>query len=267
MSEMTLQELKATADAYERLLVPAIFEHWTDRVADAAGVAPGQRVLDVACGTGVLARAAARRVEPGGSVAGVDLNPGMLAVAQRVAPEVEWREGPADALPYPDRSFDAVVSQFGLMFFPDRVAALREMRRVLVPGGRMAVAVFDSLDNNPVYATLVEVLQDVVGDGAAQALRSPFTMGDTDELLSLFREAGVASAVVSSGTASESFPSVRDMVLGDVEGWFPLAGIRLDETTLQALIAEAEKALQSYVQPNGAVEFQVGAHIISGEKE
>jgi SAM-dependent methyltransferase len=266
MNDMTLQELEATAETYERLLAPAIFESWTHRVANAAGIQPGQRVLDVACGTGVLARTVADRVDPGGSVAGIDLNPAMLTVARRIAPGIEWREGQAESLPYPDRSFDAVVSQFGLMFFTDRAAALREMMRVLAPGGRMAVAVFDSLDNIPAYSTMVTVLQKVVGDGAARALESPFVLGDTGELLALFHEAGIESPAIESCEGTEGFPSVEDMVLADVKGWFPLAGIRVDETTLQNLVAESRAALEPYVLSTGEVEFPVGVHIVIAKK-
>ncbi|NIR89273.1 MAG: methyltransferase domain-containing protein [Gammaproteobacteria bacterium] len=266
MSEMTLQELENTAEAYERLLAPPIFEPWTHRVADAAGIRAGQRVLDVACGTGVLTRTVAQRVVPEGSVVGLDPNPGMLAVARRIAPQIEWRQGEAESLPYPDDSFDAVVSQFGLMFFTDRVAALREMMRVLAPEGRLAVAVFDSLDNIPAYAAMVAVLQKVVGDGAAHALESPFVLGDAGKLLAVFREAGIASAEMATHHGTEAFPSVKDMVLADVDGWFPFAGIQLDEATLQRLVAESETALQTHVRPDGSVKFGVGAHIVRAAK-
>jgi ubiquinone/menaquinone biosynthesis C-methylase UbiE len=118
-----------------------LFEEWAPRVCKAAALLPGNKILDVACGTGVLAREAARCVQPGGMVTGLDRNEVMLTVARRVAPGIEWRQGRAEALPFPDGSFDAVVSQFGLMFFEDREGALREMWRVLKPGGRLAVAV------------------------------------------------------------------------------------------------------------------------------
>jgi ubiquinone/menaquinone biosynthesis C-methylase UbiE len=140
------QEEIAAADAYEGLHVPALFQQWAPRLVEAAGVRSGHRVLDVACGTGVLAREAAATVGGDGFVAGLDASPGMLAVAERLAPEIEWRRGAAESLPYEDRSFDAVVSQFGLMFFRDRSAALREMSRALAPGGRLAVAVWESLE-------------------------------------------------------------------------------------------------------------------------
>ena len=125
----------AAAQTYDDFFVPALFADWAPRVADAAGVEAGQRVLDVACGTGVLTRELARRVGPA-SVVGLDPNEGMLAVARRRTPKVDWRRGHAEALPFGDRSFDVVTCQFGLMFFQDRAAGLRQMWRVLRPGGR-----------------------------------------------------------------------------------------------------------------------------------
>lgn len=266
MSEAALQQQETTPETYERMLVPAIFEYWTHRVADAAKITAGQRILDVACGTGVLARTVAKRVGPGGSVSGLDLNPDMLAVGRRIAPGIEWTEGQAESLPYPDNSFDAVVSQFGMMFFTDRVAALRQMMRVLKSGGRMAVAVFDSLERIPAYSAIVAVLQRVVGDEAAQALRFPFALGDTKELLEFFRKAGIASAAVTSHKGTEIFASVKDLVIANVDGWFPLAGIRLDDKTIKALIAETETALKTFVLPTGSVEYEVGVHIVTGQK-
>lgn len=266
MSELSLQELTKTAAVYEELFVPTLFQGWASQVADAAQIRPGDRVLDVACGTGVLARTAATRVRPGGSVAGLDINPGMLSVAAQIAPELEWRQGSAESLPYEDRSFDAVVSQFGLMFFTDRRAALQEMIRVLVPGGRLAVAVFDSLDNIPAYATMVDLLDRLISRQAADGLRFPFVLGDAEELAALFTNAGIASAVIATKQGTARFPNVRSMVLADVKGWFPLAQIFLDEGQLEALIAEAERALKSFVAADGAVEFRLSAHIVTATK-
>lgn len=267
MNEPALNQQETTPEVYERMLVPAIFEQWTQRVADAAGIQAGQRVLDVACGTGVLARAVARRVGNSGSIAGLDLNPEMLAVGRRIAPRIEWTEGDAASLPFPDKSFDAVVSQFGMMFFPDRVQAIAEMKRVLKKGGRLAVAVFDSLERLPAYASMCEVLQRVVGDEAAGALRSPFVLGDTEALLGGFREAGFPSATVASHESTEVFKSIEELVRANVDGWFPLAGIRLDEKTRKALIGETGRALASYVLPAGSVEYEVRVHIVSAGKD
>jgi ubiquinone/menaquinone biosynthesis C-methylase UbiE len=119
------------AEVYEELFVPALFRQWGPIVADAARIGEGDRVLDVACGTGVLACCASDRVGPRGAVKGLDANADMLAVACRKSVQAEWIEGKAESLPFADESFDAVVSQFGLMFFDDRPGAIREMMRVL----------------------------------------------------------------------------------------------------------------------------------------
>src|SRR5262245_46222255 len=151
------QVIASAAEVYEEFFVPALFAQWPPRVAGAARIRPGQRVLDVACGTGILARSAVALVGPNGSVTGLDINEGMLAVAERKAHGIEWRRGAAEALPFDSESFDAVVSQFGLMFFEDRRSAIKEIVRVLRPGGRLAVAVWDSYKNSPGYAALIAV--------------------------------------------------------------------------------------------------------------
>ena len=112
------------AEQYEARFVPAIFAEWAPLLADITGVGPGQAVLDVACGTGIVARTVADRVTGSGRVVGVDLNGGMLAVARRVRPDIDWRQADVADLPFPDGSFDVVLCQMALMFFPDRVGAL-----------------------------------------------------------------------------------------------------------------------------------------------
>src|SRR5688572_9319139 len=127
---------------YERYFVPAIGAPLAADLIDMAALRPGERVLDVACGTGIVARLAAERVGTTGSVAGLDINPGMLAVARSVAPPavpIEWHEASAESMPLPDEAFDVVIFQMGLQFVLDKRAALREMRRVLAHGGRMGV--------------------------------------------------------------------------------------------------------------------------------
>jgi len=256
----------AAASAYEDLHVPALFEQWAARVADTAQIRDGDQVLDVACGTGILAREAASRVGPHGSVAGLDPNPGMLAVAERMAPGIQWREGVSEALPYEDDSFDAVVSQFGLMFFTDRGAALREMIRVLVPRGRIAVAVWESLERSQAYPTEVELLEQIAGSQAADALRAPFVLGDRTELRELFQGAGVDSVTVATHRGTARFPSVRTMVEADLRGWLPVMGVVLPEDQIQRILEEADRALSHYVTAEGTVEFDSPAHIVSGTK-
>lgn len=262
-STASIEEITA-ATAYDNLHVPALFQQWAARVVDAAALRPGHRVLDVACGTGVLAREAAARVSDDRLVYGLDPNPGMLAVARRLAPGIEWQQGVAEAVPYEDGLFDAVISQFGLMFFEDRPRALREMLRVLAPGGRLAVAVWDALENSEAYVIEVELLERLAGPPAANALRAPFVSGDPGELMTLFQEAGAGSVQITTHHGTARFPSIRTMVEADLRGWLPVMGVVLTEAAIEEILRGAEEALEKYVTSAGTVEFDAPAHIVTG---
>jgi SAM-dependent methyltransferase len=249
---------------YEEFFVPALFQQWTSRVAEAADIRSGERVLDVACGTGVLARAVAGRVGPDGTVVGLDLNDGMLAVAKRRAPDIEWKHGRAEALPFDGASFDAVVSQFGLMFFEDRPAALREMLRALRPGGRLAVAVWGALGDSPGYAALADVLQRQVGDHAADALRAPFVLGDSKVVRALLDEAGIHDAKISTQDGTARFPSIESWIYTDIKGW-TLADM-IDDAQYDRLLEEAQRVLKAFAGADGTVTFGLSAHIVTATK-
>ncbi|HET6278495.1 MAG TPA: methyltransferase domain-containing protein [Candidatus Polarisedimenticolia bacterium] len=248
----------SAAQVYDDFFVPALFAQWADPVAEAAGIQAGERVLDVACGTGALTRAVKERAGPCGVVIGLDANRAMLEVAGRKAPEITWREGTAEALPFDGASFDAVVSQFGLMFFADRPGAVREMARVLRPGGRLAVAVWDSLDRSPGYAALVSLLERLFGAAVANSLRAPFALGDTQALRSLFRDAGVADLRVETRDGRARFPGIRQWVHADAKGW-----LQLDDEQSDRLYAAAETELRSFAGPGGVVSFSVPAHLVT----
>ena len=235
------------AASYHELLVPALMDEWAPRVADAAAIRQGDRVLDVACGTGVLARAAASRAGPTGAVTGLDFSPGMLAVAARVSPGLRWQQGTAEALPFPDQSFDAVVSQFGLMFFPDRVGALREMMRVLVPGGRLAVAVWGSLADTPAYAAEVALVDRLAGPTVAEALRSPFVLGEPARMTELFDAAAIPGARIRSQQGRGRFSSIRIMLEADLRGWLPLMGVALADDLIEEILRQAEVVVEPFV--------------------
>jgi SAM-dependent methyltransferase len=252
-----------SARAYEELFVPALFGQWATRVADAADLKPGRRVLDVACGTGVLAREAAKRVGASGQVVGLDANAGMLAVARELAPSIEWRNGDVLELPFEDRMFDAVVCQFGLMFFSDRTKAIREMMRVLRPGGRLAVAVWDSLKNTPAYAADVAMLQRVAGSAAADALRAPFVLGDRTKLRQLFADAGAPPIELQTVAGTARFPSLKVMMEADLRGWLPVMGVTLEEALIQRLIEESQAVLGKHVLSDGTMAFDSPALLVS----
>jgi SAM-dependent methyltransferase len=266
MSAANLKEQIASARAYEDLFVPALFGQWAPIVADAAQIESGNRILDIACGTGVLAREAARRTGRDGYVAGLDVSPGMLAVAKELAPAVDWKQGVAEMLPFEDECFDATVCQFGLMFFPDRQRAIREMLRVMVPGGRMVVAVWDSLANTPAYAADVALLERIAGTEAANALRVPFVLGDTQMLTNLLVEAGASSVEIRTCPGTARFPDVSVMVQADLRGWLPVMGVILTEEEIHRIILEAEEILAPYITKDGKVEFESPAHVVTALK-
>jgi ubiquinone/menaquinone biosynthesis C-methylase UbiE len=222
-------QLSGTApELYERILVPAVTRPWANDLVDRVGVRPGDQVLDVACGTGVVARVAVERMEDRGVAVGLDVNPGMVSMARSLpsAPgvPVEWVEASALSLPFPDRRFDAVLCQLGLQFFPDRPRSLREMRRVLVPGGRLGVSVFAAIDQNPATNALADALDAHVGTEASNVKRNEHSLGDAGELRELVREAGFSAAAVETVTRTVTFPSVADYV--HIQLWAtPLASL------------------------------------------
>jgi len=261
----TLSVAQSPADVYDERFVPALFQQWSRIVSDIAGIASGQHVLDVACGTGALAMAVAERAGSSGAVVGIDVNDEMLAVARRKRTAVEWKNGRAEALPFADASFDRVVSQFGLMFFEDRSAALREMMRVLRPGGRLAVAVCDALDHSPGYAVLAELLHRLFGHPVAEAFRAPFLFGDVEKLLFLCREADIANAVIKRHDGRVRFDSIASLVSAERACVWTLGGL-LDDSQFERLLISAQESLRPFIAADGKVDFVMPALVISVEK-
>ena len=252
------------AEVYESCFVPAIFGAWAGPVADAAGIRTGNRVLDVGCGTGVLAREARSRVGQEGQVVGLDLNEGMLAVAARTEPRIEWRQGDAASLPFEDANFDVVVSQFALMYFPDRVAALREMWRALAPGGRLAIAAWAPIDHAHGYQILVDIAARHCGPEAADVLAAPFVLGDQADLAKLLVEGGISGADVTLHEGSIQFPSVKEFIRIEVKG-SPLADMVGDDV-METLAAESESALAEFVVPSGEIVMRMDAQLVTASR-
>lgn len=265
MIDPTLQTQVDAARAYEALFVPAVFGQWAQVVVDAVPIVANQRVLDVACGTGALTRVVRSRVGPNGAVAGLDPSAGMLSVAKELVPDADLREGSAGSMPFAEASFDSVVSQFGLMFFPDRDLAVREMLRVLRPGGRLAVLVWNDLRSMPAYAAEVDLLERVVGTAAADALRAPFVLGDRDQLAELFTAAGASAVAVATHRGRARFPSIRVMVEAELRGWLPVMGVTLDEDQIARILGAAEDALSAYSSDHG-VSFDLQAHLVTATR-
>jgi SAM-dependent methyltransferase len=233
-------------------------------MADCVGVGGADQVLDVGCGTGVLARAAADRVATEAQVTGLDLNEGMLAVARRLRPQIDWRQGDVTKLRLPDESYDVVMSQFSLMYFPDRGAALKEMWRVLKPRGRLAVAVWGPYERATGYVILTEIAGRRCGQAAADVLTAPFVLGDKDTLVNLFRAAGVDEPVVELRNGTITFPSVEVFVETEVKG-SPLETL-LDEQAYQGLMQEAQEKLQQFYTGRTELVMPMDAFITTARK-
>ena len=256
---------KEPAEIYEELFVPALFQQWGPVLSGLAQIRAGQQVLDVACGTGALTRALAERVGSEGAVVGLDPNPGMLAVAARTVPHVEWIEAAAEALPFADGRFDAVVSQFGYMFFDDQRRALSEMWRVLRPQGQLAVAVWDALSCSPGYTVVGELLGELFGAPVANAFAAPFVLGSAERLLELCAEANVADARVRRHAGRVRFSSLEQLLNAERACVWTLGGL-LDDAQFAQLRARARTALSPFVEPDGSVSFAVPALIVTARK-
>lgn len=258
------QVTNSAAEIYDAFFVPALFEEWPQHLIRAAGINDAADVLDVACGTGVLARAVRQQVGQAGRVVGIDINPSMLAVARSRSTNIEWYEGSAEDLPFVTSEFDSVVSQFGLMFFADRRRALREMVRILRHGGRLAIAVWASLEATPGYAAMVRLLARLFGDDTAEGLRAPYVLGNRDQLAGLFEGLQLVGLQIETRLGHAQFPSVEAWVHTDIKGWTLADAI--DDVQFGVLLAQAKNDLAQFVQPDGSVRFDAPAHIVSARK-
>ncbi len=249
---------ESSAEAYERYLVPLLFGPGAEYLLGLAEPGPGERVLDVACGSGIVARRAAQRVGSSGTVVGLDINEGMLEAARKassdVRPAIEWQRGDATDMPLADGAFDVVFCQQGLQFFPDRPAAFGEMYRVLVPNGRLSLSVLRSIEHNPGYRLLAEALERHVGQDAGAMMRSPFPSLSADELRDLITDAGFREVRIFLGIGPVRYPSAEEFVRWEGAS-SPLAGpigaLRDDVRT--ALIQDVSEALRTYTDDDGIV--------------
>jgi ubiquinone/menaquinone biosynthesis C-methylase UbiE len=205
--------MSSAAESYERYLVPSLFSPWASVLLDVARPQQGERLLDVACGTGVVARAAASMVSRQGTVSGLDLDESNVAVARLVAEQeqltISWHTGRAEELPFPEAGFDLVVCQFGLMFFSDPSAALREMHRVLKPRGRLVLSTWQRLDRHPFHQAVHEATLARLG---MSTVASVFSLGDPDQLRALVQDAGFHHVRLLQRSVTSHFPNGHEFV-------------------------------------------------------
>lgn len=261
MTTEALQAQTEGARAYDALFVPALFGQWSDLMAGKAGIAPGSRVLDVACGTGALTRQLHARLADSGHAEGLDANPGMLAVAAEQRPEITWTQAAAEALPYRPSSFDAVTCQFGLMFFSEPDLAIAEMLRVVKPGAKVVLAVWDAIESVPGYFAEHNLILERAGQQAADAVAVPFSLGDTQQLNALCVAAGARDIAIETHLGTARFPDVATMVGAELRGWLPIMGVHLEEPLIDDILGEAEHALAPFRLADGSLTFDIAAHV------
>lgn len=242
------------AERYQRHhQVAALDAPWARDLLDALDLGPGERVLDVVCGTGILARSAANRVLPGGTVVGLDPRESALEVARAAADAaVEWRRGNVATLPFKDASFDVVVCQQGLQLFADRSRALCEMWRVLVPGGRVAVAVWGPIQRNPALAALADSLERRAGVQVAAAVRWHVSLSEPQDLRASLAGAGFEGIWVPTARKTTAFSSVAGFLRRYVPG-SPVgdATTHMSENDKRKVIADLETDLIPWVDSDG----------------
>jgi ubiquinone/menaquinone biosynthesis C-methylase UbiE len=246
-------QLSAVAAAnYERYQVPSVFEPLARVLLRRAALRPGQRVLDVACGTGILTRLAAPILGDGGSIVGVDLSGEMLDVARARAPaadaRIDWHQVDAASLPFPDAEFDVVLCQQGLQFMPDKPTALAEMYRVLKPGGLLGVCVWCSIENSPLHAAIAEWAASRIGREVAARFSAPFSFGEPASLRSAISAAGFKSVEVQIDTVTRRLLGAETSVPGLLAST-PIAGdiAALDEARLADLVGEVSAKLERFM--------------------
>lgn len=253
---------RASAEAYERYAVPSWSGPLAEQLVAQARPRDGERVLDVACGTGIVARLAAQRVGARGAVTGVDVNEGMLAVARAQDASIDWRQGDVEALPPADGAVDLVLCQQGLQFFGRRAAALAEMRRVLAPGGRIALSVMRPIAFNSGWGALADALARHAGPEAGAMMRAPFPDWDAAELRELVTSAGFDDVRVLIAVASARYPSPAELVAWEAAA-SPLAGPlgALSDATRIALVDDVAGAIADRVDDEGVL-FAQETHVV-----
>jgi ubiquinone/menaquinone biosynthesis C-methylase UbiE len=254
---------------YEQYLGSLLFQPYAeDLAARLKDVAQG-RILETAAGTGIVTRALVNTLPPRVEIVATDLNQAMLDLAQTKlqAPNVTWRQADAQALPFEDTSFDAVVCQFGVMFFPDKQAGFREALRVLRPGGRFVFNVWGRLDANPVSKVISDQAIEMFPDNPPRFIeRTPFGYNDEDHIRGELQRAGFETIAIEPVEKVSQAPSARYAAMGMTQGT-PLRG-EIEARAPERLNEVTEKVTQALARRfgEGSVENRMKALVVTARR-
>ena len=263
---MTFQLSGSAPEIYERVMVPLWFGRWAEALVDLLSLEPFEKVLDVACGTGVTTRMAAQRVGPDGRVDGLDINASMLAQAKQLAADrnIVWIESDVSDTGLPSDSYDVVMSQHGYHYFPDKPAALNEFRRVLAPNGRMAFSIWDG--HSPYTRAVCAAVERHISPEIARRQRSQRETPAADELAAQLRDAGFAEVDVKRQELMIQVPLAHEFVPLHI-GSMPIADAfrALPDIAKERLIDDVAEALAGYVEGERIV-YPDAVHVAMGVK-
>lgn len=242
------------AAAYDRELVPWLFDHWAELLVDLAAPAPSAGIVDLACGSGLLVRHLVGRLEEDGRITGVDLDPVMLAYAATSTDDsrISWHESDATQLPFASDSVDLVCCHQGLQFFPDADAVLAEVRRVLRPKGRIAVAVWGRLEDNPWPAALSDAVRALLGATAGDSVSIVCRLGGPDNVASMLHNAAFDDIAIEVRARTAKHPNAAKAVAGQLSA-LP-SGTAIDDLPPERrteLAAKMCRLLNAYIGPGG----------------
>lgn len=263
MDDNTYQLEKKGAEFYERNFVPTLFKKWAEISVEKLSLKESDHLLDVACGTGIVARTAKDKKVENLRITGCDINPGMLEVASEIDPEINWVKANSEDLPFENESFEKLSCQFGLMFFQDPVKSIMEMARVKRKNGKIVIGIWDKIEANEGYSDLLQLVENIGGKELGLILRSPFNLGDKDLIDKILKLSEIPDYKLETIKSFVEFPSMEHWIDCDVKA-SPIAD-KISDDQYSRLQREAKRKLDRYVVDDQKVRFNMSAHIVTIE--
>ncbi len=254
-------------DAYEKYIVPAYTGAWAKEIVNRACLGVGEKILDVACGTGLVARTASEKQNSSDLIYGIDVNEVMVKKAREIEANINWHHSDVTDMPFPDNKFDVIFCQQGLQYFPDSSLALKEMKRVLIENGRILLSVWRPIEYSPFYESLCKVLEKYINAKAASMLSGAFSFGDDKKLKTIFANAGFSSININIVVKQMSYSPFEEFVMGGIMATPFFKDIQqMQKSKREEMLLEIYKSNQDYIDDNGLV-APLESYIVNAKKQ